>query len=79
MHQHASKIKGFFGNSTTEGDQEALCWTMTAGRDWYGHLILDHESHFGDFLELWPQSVEASQDPTIFFERRDGMSEQRFR
>ncbi|TKA76950.1 hypothetical protein B0A49_01725 [Cryomyces minteri] len=39
--------------STRESLEKVYCWTVTAGKDWYGMLVEDSESHWADFLTYW--------------------------
>ena len=42
-----------FAYSSAEKIVEAFCWTITAGKDWYGMLVQDSNTHTSDFIAFW--------------------------
>lgn len=43
------ETKDIWPEHLTEEGITALAWTMTAGKDWYGSLVHDSDSHLADF------------------------------
>jgi hypothetical protein len=43
----------FWGEWWDHDRARSLCWTLTAGKDWYGMLVNDFDSHWADFAAFW--------------------------
>jgi len=48
-------IETFWGDCSDETRGRSLCWTLTAGKDWYGMLVNNEESHWADFAAYWSE------------------------
>jgi hypothetical protein len=45
-------------------DPDVLCWTLTAGKDWYGTPVRDAEQHRADFAAAW-QKYRPTVNPQL--------------
>lgn len=64
-------LREFLGSPLDYDRKKVLCWTLTAGKDWYGMLVEDPRRHWAGFKDYvfhfsfpsrpWPES-EGSQD-----------------
>jgi hypothetical protein len=72
----AQRVQRIFGQHT-ESDLKALCWTMTAGKDWADEPIQDTASHWSDFAAWWVQISSHTLDPRTRAAAQTG-SAQRF-
>jgi hypothetical protein len=70
------RVQGIFGEHI-ENHLKALCWTMTAGKDWADEPVHDTASHWSDFVAWWVQISSQTLDPGIRAAARVG-SAQRF-
>jgi hypothetical protein len=48
-------IEEFWGDYLDKTRARSLCWTLTAGKDWYGMLVNNAESHMADFVAYWSE------------------------
>jgi hypothetical protein len=68
------RVQRIFGQHV-ESHLEALCWTMTAGKDWADEPIHDTASHWSDFAAWWAQIPGQTLDPRTHAAAQIGKAE----
>jgi hypothetical protein len=69
--RRAHRIFGQYNQSHLE----ALCWTMTAGKDWADEPIQDTPSHWADFAAWWVQASDKTPNSNVLTAAQAGTAE----
>lgn len=68
------RARGIFGQPN-QSHLEALCWTMTAGKDWADEPIQDTAGHWSDFAAWWVQVSDKTPNSSILSAAQAGTAE----